>query len=507
MHQPKLFLAAFVGGALAARIQKRRVHSEAASFIGEVPVFNQASASERFNVYFSRKATDAMLSEFCSGKCEFIGHPDAGGVPFVVMKDESVMQATVLNSRFNGIIAAVENDGVFMDDEISESEVTAATWGLERVGAGTGGRTGAGVNIYVLDSGVRVSHQDFGGRAIPTLSAETLPPVECNGDSSCAVDDRGHGSHCAGSAGGTTYGVAPLSTIRAMDRGSSFADAYAAMDWVALNAIRPAVLTMSFGSGGQSQGSEEAVDSVVNQGVTVTVAAGNNNGDACSFTFAYVPSAISVGSSTSTDARSSFSNYGACITIFAPGSSIVSADYRSDTGTSTKSGTSMAAPHVAGGVAVILALEPSLSPAKVKERLLELAEADALTGVNGSPNLLLNVREPYTGPPTPPPPTPAPPPSGTFEVTAGTGCTTTGNCIQSKNHPSNYGNNEGCTISAYDVALTVDAFNTESRYDILNMGGRAYSGTSGPASGTYSGVISWTSDYSVTKSGWKLCKA
>merc|ERR1719323_1561895 len=383
----------------------------------------------------------------------------------------------------------------------------AASWGVERVGAGAPGRKGEGVNIYVLDAGVRVSHQDFGGRAIPTLSAETLPPVECNGDPTCAVDDRGHGSHCAGSAGGSTYGVAPSATIMAMDRGSSFADAFASMDWVALNVIRPAVLTMSFGSGGQSAGSEEAVDAVVNQGVTVTVAAGNNNGDACQFTFAYVPSAISVASSTSTDARSSFSNYGSCITIFAPGSSIVSASHTSDTGGSTKSGTSMAAPHVAGGAAVLLALEPSLSPAKVKERLVEMAEVDALTGVNGSPNLLLNVREPYTGPPTPPPPTPAPPPPGTFEVTAGTGCETVGNCIQSNNHPSNYGNNEGCTISAWDVALTVDAFNTERRYDFLNVVGVDYSGTSGPSSGTYSGVISWSTDSSVTKSGWKLCKA
>jgi len=264
---------------------------------------------------------------------------------------------------------------------------------------------------------------------------------------------------------------------------------------------------MSFGSGGISAGSEEAVDAVVNQGVTVTVAAGNNNGPACEFTFGYVPSAISVASSTATDARSSFSNYGSCITIFAPGSDIVSASHTSDTLSSTKSGTSMAAPHVAGGAAVILALEPALSPAEVKAKLVEMAEADALTGVNGSPNLLLNVREPYTGPPTPPPPTPAPPPPGTFEVTAGTGCSTVGNCIQSNNHPSNYGNNEACTISAYDVALTVDAFSTESRYDFLTVGGVQYSGTSGPASGTYSGVISWSSDSSVVQSGWKLCKA
>merc|ERR1719429_27346 len=347
----------------------------------------------------------------------------------------------------------------------------AASWGVERVGAGAPGRKGEGVNIYVLDAGVRVSHQDFGGRAIPTLSAETLPPVECNGDPTCAVDDRGHGSHCAGSAGGTTFGVAPSATIRAMDRGSSFADAFASMDWVALNAIRPAVLTMSFGSGGISAGSEAAVDAVVNQGVTVTVAAGNNNGDACQFTFGYVPSAISVGSSTSTDARSSFSNYGSCITIFAPGSSIVSASHTSNTGSSTKSGTSMAAPHVAGGAAVLLEEDPSLSPAKIKERLIERAEVGVLSDPKGSPNRLLNVREPYTGPPTPPPPTPAPPPPGTWEVD-GTGCVMDGNCISSNNHPSDYGNYEECRVELFgDIPIAIEAFSTESRYDFLRMGG------------------------------------
>jgi len=114
----------------------------------------------------------------------------------------------------------------------------------------------------------------------------------------------------------------------------------------------------------------------------------------------------------------------------------------------------------------------------------------------------------FTGPPptTTPVPTPAPPP-GTWEITSGTGCTMSGNCIQSNNHPSSYGDNEACTISAYEAAITVEAFLTESRYDFLTMGGTSYSGSSGPPSGTYSGDISWASDYSVTQSGWKLCKA
>merc|ERR1719222_597736 len=97
--------------------------------------------------------------------------------------------------------------------------------------------------------------------------------------------------------------------------------------------------------------------------------------------------------------------------------------------------------------------------------------------------------------------------SGTWEVVAGDGCETDGNCIQSKNHPSSYGNNEACTIQAWNVDVTVEAFSTESGYDFLRVAGSSYSGSSGPESGTYSGTISWSSDYSVVQSGWRLCKA
>merc|ERR1712060_101467 len=173
------------------------------------------------------------------------------------------------------------------------------------------------------------------------------------------------------------------------------------------------------------------------------------------------------------------------------------------TGTRSLSGTSMACPHVSGAAALILGADNSKTPEKVISDLLDEATRDALTGLTaGDTNALLYVG---AGGAPPPAPTPAPPPCAwTF---SGTGCTCDGNCIQSNNHPGSYGNNEACTIDANNVAFTVDAFSTESGYDFLTVGGSSYSGNSGPADGSYDGVISWSSDYSVTNSGWKLCQA
>jgi len=382
-----LIAAALFGYASCARVQRKRAST---THVGSVPVYGEAAGNDRFLVYFDAKTPDSVLEDFCAGKCAFQGHPESGGVPFVVMHGESDMTQAVFANQ--NTVQSVEHDGDMVDYDLVEEQSTAATWGLQRVGVSRARGTGEGVNIYVLDSGVRVTHQDFEDRAIPTLNAMTLPPKVCSAsDISCAADGRGHGSHCAGSAGGKTYGVAPKSTIRAMNRGRSYGDAFASMDWLAMKHMKPAVLTMSFGAGGQAAGSKAAVDAVVAQGVTVTVAAGNNNRDACQFTFAYIPSAITVGSSDSLDRRSSFSNYGSCVTLFGPGSSIPSADYRTDSGERVISGTSMACPHVAGGAAVLLGNEPSLSPQKVKERLVQQATADALSDAKGSPNLLLNV--------------------------------------------------------------------------------------------------------------------
>merc|ERR1719330_881465 len=355
--------------------------------------------------------------------CNLIGSPHKGGVPFLEMRGTEQDLKKVIQSG-EGAVKYVEPDHeVSMIPEL-EGDVEAATWGLNRVGADKRGRAGAGSTIFVLDTGVRSSHQEFGGRASSSLDMTSGSLVECNGDVNCAADRQGHGTHCAGTAGGETFGVAPSASVRSVkvlsDGGSgSWSWSYGALDWLATSPTRPAVASMSLGGSGTQQAMADAVDAAVNSGVTVVVAGGNSNSDSCRFSPAFVPSAITVGSTTKSDARSSFSNYGSCTDIWAPGSCVLSAGHTCDSCSATFSGTSMACPHVSGGAALVLEANPSMKSSAVLQELLGNAVMNALSGLMaGDTNALLYVGE-GGAPPTPTVgPTPAPAQTATATASA-----------------------------------------------------------------------------------------
>ena len=246
--------------------------------------------------------------------------------------------------------------------------------------------TGAGVNVYVVDTGIRLTHAQFGGRARAAFTA--IP------DGRGTADCNGHGTHVAGTIGASAYGVAKTVTLFAVRvlncSGSGLTSGViAGVDWVTSHRIRPAVANLSLG-GGASSSLDTAVRSSIASGVTYVVAAGNSNLNASSFSPARVSEAITVGSSTRSDARSSFSNFGSVVDIFAPGSSITSTWSTSDTATSTISGTSMAAPHVAGVAARYLQNNRSASPAGVRTAIVNASTKGRLTGLpTGTFNYLL----------------------------------------------------------------------------------------------------------------------
>merc|ERR1712179_792643 len=245
--------------------------------------------------------------------------------------------------------------------------------------------TGQGVTVYVMDTGIRLTHNEFSGRARHEFDATGEGPG----------DGNGHGTHCASTVGGNTYGVAKdvsLVDVKVLSRfgSGSFAGVIAGVNYAAGTSARPKVGSMSLG-GGRSQSVNDAVDAASNAGVTMVVASGNSNTDACNFSPASATEAVTVNSIQRGDQRSSFSNFGTCSDIFAPGSNVLSAWIGSNTATNTISGTSMACPHVAGQAAKLLQQSPGSSPRTIKSELVSLALDGAVTNPgNGSPNKLLH---------------------------------------------------------------------------------------------------------------------
>ncbi|MFF5311719.1 S8 family peptidase [Streptomyces massasporeus] len=274
---------------------------------------------------------------------------------------------------------------------------TNAPWGLDRVDqaslplSGTytyPDSAGSGVTVYVIDTGVRITHQQISGRASHGYDA-------VDGDNN-ASDGNGHGTHVATTIAGTTYGVAKKAKIvgvRVLNNSGSgtTAGVIAGIDWVTQNHSGPSVANMSLG-GGASATLDTAVRNSIASGVTYAVAAGNSSTTASSSSPARVAEAITVGATTSTDAKASYSNYGSVLDIFAPGSSITAGWHTSDTATNTISGTSMATPHVAGAAAVYLAGHTSSTPAQVATALVNGAVTGKVTSAgSGSPNRLLQI--------------------------------------------------------------------------------------------------------------------
>lgn len=310
--------------------------------------------------------------------------------------------------RADPTVAYVEADAIVSvgpvpDDEVS-SQVTQpvgiGAWGLDRIDQRnmplsktyTYFKNGAGVHAYVLDTGIRSTHTQFGGRATKDFDA-----IGGNGN-----DCNGHGTHVAGTIGGSAYGVAKRVRIHAVrvldcDGFGTYSGVIAGVDWVTANRIRPAVANMSLG-GPISTLLETALNNMIASGVVLVVAAGNSNANACGYSPARLAAAITVGSTGNrgaNDQRSYFSNIGRCVDIFAPGMYIKSAWHTSNTATNTISGTSMASPHVAGMVALYLQDHPAADQATVRNYLVTISTKNKVIGPGaGSPNRLLYSRFP-----------------------------------------------------------------------------------------------------------------
>ncbi|GAA0257560.1 hypothetical protein GCM10010492_68160 [Saccharothrix mutabilis subsp. mutabilis] len=355
-------------GEIRAADAAEKVHN---SFIVKLKDGSAASAEKLANQY--------------GGKVDRVFRSALNG--FTVSLPESAAKRLAANPA----VEYVEQDQVF---HVQATQTNPPSWGLDRIdqrnlplnSSYSYTSTGSGVNVYVIDTGVRISHSTFGGRARNGYDAVDNDNV--------AQDGNGHGTHVAGTIAGSQYGVAKGATIygvRVLNNSGSgtTAGVVAGIDWVTANHVKPAVANMSLG-GGASTTIDSAVRRSISAGVTYAIAAGNSNANASNYSPARVTEAITVGATTNTDARASYSNYGSVLDIFAPGSSITSAWHTGDTATNTISGTSMATPHVAGAAARYLQNNRAATPAQVATYLTGQSTPSKVTSPGtGSPNRLL----------------------------------------------------------------------------------------------------------------------
>jgi len=328
-----------------------------------------------------------------------------------VSEDNEITHVYNINNEFKGFSAKLDDSSLqqLQDDPLvkelyaditvsidanscGSTQQAAPSWGLGRTSswgsnyltpyyynANTGGD---GVDVYVIDTGILTTHPGFGGRA--------YNGVNYAGGSN--TDQNGHGTHCAGTVGGTTTGIAKWATLYSVkvlgaDGSGSLANVIAGVNWMSNSATNPSVGSMSLGST-YNAAVNNAVAATVASGTTMVVAAGNSNANAGNYSPASTPSSICVGATTTTNARATYSNYGNCVHVFAPGTNIYSCWLGN--GYNTISGTSMACPHVAGQAAVILSENPNFTPAQVKTRIVSTAQNGYISNPGtGSPNLLL----------------------------------------------------------------------------------------------------------------------
>ncbi|QSB53808.1 S8 family peptidase [Acinetobacter calcoaceticus] len=309
---------------------------------------------------------------------------------FAIYLPDTAATAFVEAMKKNPQVLSIENDIVMKIDATTQSN---PDWGLDRIDQKTLPlnsaysylQTGSGTTAYIVDTGILSSHQQFSGRVLSGYTAIS----DGNGTSDC----NGHGTHVAGTVGGSTYGVAKnvnLVPIRILgcDGSGASSNVIAGLDWILKNGKKPAVVNMSLG-GDASTSLDSAVENLFDNGYVMVVAAGNSNTDACSASPARVSKALTVAATDNTDTRASYSNYGSCVDIFASGSQINSSWIGSNTATKVLNGTSMATPHVAGVVAEMLQSTPTATPQTISTNLLNQASSNVVKNPSGSPNRLL----------------------------------------------------------------------------------------------------------------------